>query len=145
MKALQVEHITVTKDGALDMEVACSLAALHVTPEVAAAMLEALPNLAEHVCVNEKGETFGADIVGTELAHLLEHTVIELMAQAEQKAGRSNPGAGLIGHTSWADELVNTRSRGIALMRVKVRFNDDFIALQALKDALQLIEMVCAK
>lgn len=87
--------------------------------------LALLPNLARHVCINERGETFGDDIVGTQPAHLLEHVAIELMAQRHQS------GAGLMGHTSYADE------RG--LMLVKLTYRDDLVALECVKEAVELI------
>lgn len=87
--------------------------------------LALLPNLARHVCINEHGETFGDDIVGTQPAHLLEHVAIELMAQRHQS------GAGLMGHTSYADE------RG--LMLVKLTYRDDLVALECVKEAVELV------
>ncbi len=51
---------------------------MRVPADAARRMLELLPNLAHHVCVNDNGDTFGDEIAGTEAAHLLEHTIIEL-------------------------------------------------------------------
>ena len=72
--------------------------------------------------------------MGTELAHLLEHVVIELQAQASEAPGK------LIGHTSWLRELAETAPHGYALMRTTVTFSNDFVALQSVKDACAIIE-----
>ena len=139
MPVVQIKHIAVSKN-AIDMEVACALPYLHVSADAAKRLLEQLPNLAAHVCINEKGDTFGDEIVGTETPHLLEHLIIELMGMSENALGAKAPGRGLIGHTSWADELANTRGEGVALMRVKVRYHNDLVALQACKEACVFIE-----
>ena len=133
MRHLQVEHIQV-HDGKLDIELAVSLPALHVEPAVAGRVLSLLPNLVRHVCVNGRGDgRFGSELVGTELPHLLEHVVIELQAQACGAAG-------LMGHTSWAEELARTREQGIARMRTVVSFANDLVALAALKEGCALVE-----
>ena len=42
-----------------------------------------LPHIIEHVCLGDKGETF-KDVMGdTELAHLLEHVTVEILAQTD--------------------------------------------------------------
>lgn len=128
MRPLDIRHITVRR-GALDLEVAVSLDTLRVDERVAARMLDELPNLARHVCVSDSGEFFGDEIVGTELAHLLEHVIIELQGHGA-------------GHTSWEAELAETRGRGHALMRVTVTYRDDFEALRAVEAARTLVERV---
>lgn len=124
------------REGKLDLESETPLDILHVSEPAARRALSILPNLARHVCVNEKGDTFGDEIVGTELAHLFEHVVIELEGQAHGPAA----GTRFQGHTSWADELANTRPQGIALMRTTVTFENDLVALQAAKDACAIID-----
>ena len=66
--------------------------------EFAAYTLNTFSNLAQHVCVNKKGETFGADIVGTELPHLFEHLTIELLAQKHPEQAKN---AEFSGYTIW--------------------------------------------
>ncbi len=126
------------REGRLDVEIAVSLTCLHVEKDAAARACELLPNLPMHVCVNQSNSPrFGDEIEGTELAHLIEHILIELQGQAYKSAGRS---ARFRGHTSWADELSNTRDDGFALMRVVVSFYNDFIALTALHYACEIAE-----
>lgn len=145
--ALRIRRVRVRR-GKLDLEVVCALEALHVDERTAARVLRELPNLSRHVCVNGRGETFGEEIVGTELPHLLEHVIIELQGQdaamrAQRDAERARaaaPHLKLQGHTSWAAELAETAPHGYALMRVTVTFQDDLVALRAAKDACALLK-----
>lgn len=133
MNPLEIQSIRV-RQGALDIEVAIAIDALHVTEDQASRILGFLPNLANHVCVNGAGDgTFGDEIAGTELAHLLEHLIIELQGKA------SSQGSKLAGHTSWLEELEATAPQGYALMRTTVSFANDFVALQALRFAEEII------
>ncbi len=133
MNTLEIQSIRV-RNGALDLEVAMAADAFHVTDEQARRILELLPNLAHHVCVNGAGDgSFGDELVGTELAHLLEHLIIELQGKASSQAGE------LTGHTSWLEELEVTIPQGYALMRTTVTFANDFVALGAMNCALEII------
>lgn len=138
MKPLEIKRIRVRK-GTLDLDVLCAVKTLHVTAEQAQRALELLPNLAHHICVNDAdGESFGDELVGTELPHLLEHVIIELQGLAAQ-----NPSA-LIGHTSWIDELAETAPRGYAHMRTSVTFENDFDALAAMNEAIDIVNAICS-
>lgn len=57
-----------------------------------------LPHLAEHACIGDAGTTFKDAMGNTELAHLLEHVTVELLAQTDlagdMPAGRT-----------WVDEV----------------------------------------
>lgn len=130
---MRIERIRVRR-GYLDLRVSCPLDNLHVSQEQAERILELLPNLSNHVCVNGAGETLGDELVGTELPHLLEHIVIELQGKATGASGN------FTGHTSWLDELANTAPSGYALMRTTVAFENDFVALQAVQCACELID-----
>lgn len=121
---LAVEHIAVEPSG-ITVETRIEPSSARITAHQAQRALELLPNLARHVCVNDKGDTFGADISGTEPAHLFEHVIIELMAQEH------DDGAGLMGHTAFTDE------RG--LMETKITFRDDIVALACIKRACAFV------
>ena len=137
MPAIQIRHIRV-REGRLDIEAAYALQCLHVSGSCARRICKALPNLPNHLCVNKNDNPrFGDEIVGTELAHLLEHVMIELQGQAYRG---TVPMPRFIGHTSWLEELAATRPHGIALMRTTVTFADDIIGLQTLKEAVALVE-----
>lgn len=41
-----------------------------------------MPQIADHACVCDKGDTLRASLSNTELAHLLEHVAIELLSRA---------------------------------------------------------------
>lgn len=138
-EALRIKHIRVDAGGTLYLEVEVALEVLYVTPQIAQDMLQRFPNLAQHVCVNDNGPTFGADIEGTWSPHLLEHLIIELQATEEARRGFTHPGEGLTGHTSWLAPLEDTRGEGVALMQVVVRFHDDLLALAACKQATSLL------
>lgn len=131
---LKIRRIRV-REGKLDFELEIPLRILSVSERTARHVLRVLPNLAHHLCINEKGETFGDEIVGTELGHLFEHILIELQGQAYGDAARG----AFKGHTSWVDEIANTRPQGIALMRTTVTFLNDFVALQAATDACSIV------
>lgn len=134
----------------IDCELEVPLACLRVDERAARRVLGLLPNLERHVCVNGRGETFGEELVGTELAHLVEHVALELQGRAQTRphaeahaadggASHMPAPAGLLrGHTSWAAELAQTRPLGYALMRVTLGFENDLVALQALKDACEI-------
>ncbi len=145
MRPLDIRTISVGAQ-ALDIEIAVPLDYLHVGKQTARRILALLPNLANHICMNGNGERFGDEIEGTELPHLFEHVVIELQAQAlgRMPPSFSKPAPSLIGHTSWAAELRQTRAGGYALMRTSVRFANDFVALKACVYARQLVEWSCS-
>lgn len=133
MGPLKITHVRVRK-GAIDFDVRTQLPFLHVTEEQAARILWLMPNLANHVCVNDtEGESLGPELVGTELPHLFEHIIIELQGKA------ASGSAVFTGHTSWLDELDETGPDGYALMRTTVTFRNDFVALTAAGQALEII------
>lgn len=54
-----------------------------------------VPKIVDHACVSPQGDTFRDSLGDTELAHLLEHVTIELMAQLgveDVSAGNTAPG-----------------------------------------------------
>ena len=57
-----------------------------------------LPHIVEHACIGDAGETFREAMGNTEIAHLLEHVTVELLAQTDlagdMPAGRT-----------WVDEV----------------------------------------
>lgn len=50
-------------------------------PEGTESVLGLMPGLADHVCLGDASASFGEVISDTELAHLLEHVTVELLAQ----------------------------------------------------------------
>lgn len=49
-------------------------------PEATQALVELMPGLLDHACVGDSAPSFGEVVADTELAHLLEHVCVELVA-----------------------------------------------------------------
>ena len=52
-------------------------------PEGTALVLELMPELADHYCLGDASSRFGEVVGSTELAHLLEHVAVELLARTD--------------------------------------------------------------
>ena len=52
-------------------------------PEGTDRVLDLLPGLVDHVCLGDSAPSFGEVIEDTELAHLLEHVTVELLARTD--------------------------------------------------------------
>ena len=124
--AVRVEEVRVLP-GRIVAEVLVDARARTATPELAAALLERFPTLAEHSCVNDEGGTLAAVLDHTSVPHLLEHLVIDLQTRA---AGAADDV--FVGTTEWVRER-----EGRA--RVQVSFTDDLVALRALTQATRLL------
>jgi hypothetical protein len=96
-------------------------------PGLAAAALAELPGLEGHRCRNGAGLGFAAELEDTELAHLIEHSTLEIMAMAGSDEG-------LRGATSW-----DFGADGPGAFRVSVAWDDDLVALGALRYACALV------
>ena len=96
-------------------------------PGLARAALDALPGLKGHVCCNDVGLGFCEELEDTELAHLVEHATLEIMAMA------GSPET-LRGSTSW-----DFAADGRGVFRVEVAWDDDLVALGALSCASALV------
>ena len=99
----------------------------YTTPQMAQRVVAARPDLPIHTCVNGVGPTFGAVIEHTPLPHLLEHVVVDL-----QTAACSDPDRVFTGATRWTD-------RRVGRAQVEVSYADDIAALQAFRDAVELV------
>jgi hypothetical protein len=94
---------------------------------VAARALRVLPGLATHRCVNDDSRTFAEELVDTEIPHLFEHVVLELMANAGSPRS-------LKGETAW-----DFRRDGRGVFRVSLEYDDDLVCLGAIKTAGRLV------
>lgn len=90
---------------------------------IAGRALSLLPGLERHVCDNGDGKTFAEELADTEVPHLFEHVVMELMA----KAGSPRS---LKGETSW-----DFKRDGHGIFRVSFEYDDDLVCLGAIKAA----------
>lgn len=94
---------------------------------VAERALEMLPGLATHRCSTASARSFVDEMKDTEVPHLFEHVVLELMA------GAGSP-RDLKGETAW-----DFRREGHGVFRVSVEYDDDLVALGAIKTAHKLM------
>ena len=92
-------------------------------PDAVPRILRLLPGLRGHYCDNDAGRSFPDELADTELAHLLEHASLEVMAMAGSPAG-------LAGSTSW-----DFARDGRGVFRVRLAYDDDLVAVGALKVA----------
>ncbi|MEL7666989.1 MAG: hypothetical protein AAGU73_02150 [Actinomycetota bacterium] len=88
-------------------------------------LLEWLPGLARHRCSTEVDRPFTQEMRDTEMPHLFEHVVLEVMACA------GSPRT-VAGHTVWR--------RGEDVFRVSIFDDDDAVCAGAARLALSLIE-----
>lgn len=97
-------------------------------PGLAEKALMLLPGLARHSCTNDDGRSFTAELGNTEAPHLLEHVACELMALAGSPRS-------LHGDTSW-----DFARDGRGVFQVRLEYDDDFVALAALREAVSLVD-----
>ncbi len=85
-----------------------------------------LPEIADHVCVGDGGETFRVVMGNTNIAHLMEHVALELLAR-----------------TNMAGDLSNARTRATDVDRVyeiELACPDDVLVASALSSAGWIIQ-----
>ena len=99
---------------------------------MADAVLRALPGLSGHRCDNDSGATFRDELRDTELAHLAEHAALEVMAMA------GSPDT-LRGDTTW-----DFARDGRGVFRIRLRFDDDLVAIGALRFAVELVDALAS-
>ncbi|MDO5044248.1 MAG: hypothetical protein Q4E22_02980 [Coriobacteriia bacterium] len=91
-----------------------------------------LPAIASHVCVNPNGDTFQAVMANTEIAHLLEHVVIELLAQT-----------GRVGFVTGRTQRVHDAA-GENVFETSLSCEDDTLTMASLSAAIWLCEWAFA-
>lgn len=97
-------------------------------PGLSRRAVELLPGLARHSCENDAGCDFLRELADTETPHVLEHVAAELMAL-------SGSPRSLRASTSW-----DFARDGQGVFRVSLAYDDDLVAVGALKEALVLVE-----
>jgi hypothetical protein len=95
-----------------------------LSPGVAERALALLPGLARHTCENGTARGIVAELADTETPHMLEHVAFELMAL-------SGSPRTLRGETSW-----DFSADGRGVFRVRLGYDDDLVALGALREAV---------
>ncbi len=99
-----------------------------IVPGLAEKALALLPGLMRHTCDNGSAHGIAAELADTETPHLLEHVAFELMAL-------SGSPRTLRGETEWD---FSTDGRGV--FRVRLGYDDDLVALGALRAAVGVCE-----
>lgn len=74
-------------------------------PEGTRLMVELMPQIADHVCLGDAGPHFGEVVEKTELAHLLEHVTVELLARTDAAGDISTGRTVQTGERSFEVEL----------------------------------------
>lgn len=116
----------------LDAEVEVAPSAPLMTsddPEGTERVLELIPELSDHLCLGDSSSSFGDVIGDTELAHLLEHVTVELLARTDH-AGDVSSGQ----TTSLADRLY----------KISLSCPDDVLVAGALSSAAWVLQWAYA-
>ena len=96
-------------------------------PEAVASILELLPGLSRHRCECGSAHGIERELADTELPHLLEHVVLELMVLA------GSPRT-LAGCTTW-----DFKRDGKGVFHVRIEYDDDLVALGAVREGIEFV------
>jgi len=102
-------------------------------PDLAKAVVRALPGLRGHRCDNDGHATFPDELRDTEIAHLVEHAALEIMAMA------GSPDT-LRGRTSW-----DFARDGRGVFRVCLEYDRSPVASGALQLAVELVSALAGE
>lgn len=94
-------------------------------PEGTNRVLELLPDLVDHLCLGDSSPSFAEVVTDTELAHLLEHVTVELMARTD-----------IAGDISCGQ----TEGLGDRLYRITLSCPDDVLVASALSSAAWILQ-----
>lgn len=134
MSALAIERVDVSERALTALVRVSEDAPLRTSsvPGLAERALDLLPGLRRHTCENGTGHGMVRELADTELPHLLEHVAFELMAL-------SGSPRDLRGETEW-----DFRRDGRRVFRVTLGFDDDVVALGALRDGTRVVDWLVA-
>lgn len=116
----------------LDAEVEVAPSAPLMTsddPEGTERVLELIPELSDHLCLGDSSSSFGDVIGDTELAHLLEHVTVELLARTDR-----------------AGDVSSGQTTGLAdrLYKISLSCPDDVLVAGALSSAAWVLQWAYA-
>lgn len=116
----------------LDAEVEVAPSAPLMTsddPEGTERVLELIPELSDHLCLGDSSSSFGDVIGDTELAHLLEHVTVELLARTDR-----------------AGDVSSGQTTGLAdrLYKISLACPDDVLVAGALSSAAWVLQWAYA-
>lgn len=98
-------------------------------PDGTLLVLELLPELENHLCLGDSSASFGEVVADTELAHLLEHVTVELLARTD-RAGDVSSG--------------QTAGLGERLYKITLACPDDVLVAGALSSAAWILQWAYA-
>lgn len=96
-------------------------------PEGTGRIADLMPQILDHACYGDGGETFGEVLDDTELAHLLEHVTVELLARTKR--------AGVV--SAGQTREIDAAERGYEL---RLACPDDVLVAGALSSAAWIVE-----
>ncbi len=94
-------------------------------PEGTEHVLEIMPGLVDHMCLGDASSSFGEVVADTELAHLLEHVTVELLAQTDAAGDVTG------GQTVEVDERT---------YKITLACSDDVLVAGALSSAVWILQ-----
>ena len=95
--------------------------------EATARVYHVMPHIVEHVCLGDAGETFRDAMGDTEIAHLLEHVTVELLAQ-------TNMAGDIPAGKTWVDEVDNRT------YQIELACPDDVLVAAALSCGVWILD-----
>lgn len=128
---ITIEHIRVRADRIECMVRVASCRYAMTDAALMARVLKKVPTVQYHACRNHRGPLFAAVMNATSVPHLLEHLIVDAQTRASQDDTRI-----FTGTTQWiadSDSLV-------AL--VSISYEDDLVALGAIKQSVQFLNEV---
>ena len=129
MGVLSIERIDVGPERLEALvRAAPSLSRTSAVAGVAERAVALLPGLVRHTCENGTAHGILAELADTETPHLLEHIAVELMALAGSPRS-------LRAETAW-----DFARDGAHTYRVALSYDDDLVALGALRDGLGIVD-----
>ena len=133
MGVLKIERVEVGPERIEALVRVCdrTMARTSSVPGLAPRALALMPGLARHTCENGSAHGHVAELADTELPHLLEHIACELMAL-------SGSPRSLRGETAW-----DFATDGVGVYRVRLAYDDDLVALGALRSGADIVEWLC--
>lgn len=98
-------------------------------PQGTELVLELIPELSDHLCLGDSSSSFGDVVADTELAHLLEHVTVELLARTDR-----------------AGDVSSGRTVGIGERLYEITFAcpDDVLVAGALSSAVWILQWAYA-
>ena len=136
MQAIRVQRIIVRRDRIVCYVALDPAAPRATTPEIAQRLIERVPTLPAHDCINEQGPTFGDAIAHTSIPHVLEHLVIDFQTREAAQSGNPRLRARVFrGTTEWV-------KAGEGRAKIELDYADDLVVLKALADSVAILNDV---